>query len=135
MNGTIIDANVMIDVLSNDPTWAAWSSDEILSALTRGPVIINPIVYAEIAAGMESPEELEHHLGDPDIERRPLPWDAAFLAGKAFAAYRRRGGRLRSPMPDFYIGAHAAVERLAVVTRDPRRFTRYFPSVTVLSPG
>lgn len=134
MNGTIIDANVLIDVFDPVEKWHEWSCDAVLLALARGPLVLNPIAYAELSVPFDSPADLDGIIS-PDIERRALPWPAAFLAGKAFQQYRRRGGTRRSPMPDFYIGAHAAVEQLDVLTRDPRRISSYFPTVTVISPG
>jgi predicted nucleic acid-binding protein len=135
MSGTIIDSNVLIDIARYDPDWGDWSTDALGVALSRGPVFINPIVYAELGAAYATLEELEHGLDDPDIQRLDLPWEAAFLAGRAFVDYRRRGGSRRSPMPDFYIGAHAAVDGLDILTRDPRRYAAYFPTVRVVSPS
>jgi predicted nucleic acid-binding protein len=133
VSGTLLDTSVLSDVLDPSSAWNQWSSDALLLALARGPLIINPIVFAEISIPYESPDELAAMI-DPDIERRALPWAAAFLAGKAFQRYRRRGGTRTSPLPDFYIGAHAAVEQLDVLTRDPRRVTSYFHTVNVIAP-
>ena len=133
MNGTLIDTSVLSDVFDSSSEHHEWSSDAVLVAEARGPLIINPIVFAEISIPFASPAELDACL-HPDIDRRPLPWEASFLAGKAFQIYRRRGGTKTSPLSDFYIGAHAAVEGLHVLTRDPRRVTSYFGTVTVISP-
>lgn len=133
MSGTLLDTSVLSDVLDASSERHAWSSDALLMALARGPLVINPIVYSEISIPFVEIEELDGCLG-ADIERRALPWPAAFLAGKAFQRYRQRGGTKTSPLPDFYIGAHAAVEDLHVLTRDPRRITSYFKTVTVISP-
>lgn len=103
-------------------------------ALSRGSLIINPLIYAELAVAVDTIEVLEQVMSDPDIERRPLPWEAAFLAGRCFVEYRRRGGTKRSPLPDFYIGSHAAVEGLDLLTRDPRRYRSYLPQLMIISP-
>ena len=134
MNGTLLDANVLIDVFDPSAASHAWSSEALMVAMSRGPVFINPVVYAELSVPFHEPSDLEMALG-PDIERRDLPWAASFLAGKAFREYRRRGGVRTSPLPDFYVGAHAAVEQLDIITRDPRRVTSYFPRVQVIHPG
>src|SRR5919201_396535 len=105
--GTLVDSNVLLDIFTEDPRWLAWSEAQLAEALDCGPTLINPIVYAEISIRFERIEELEQALPD-EIEREALPWEAAFLAGKCFVEYRR-GGEKRSPLPDFYIGAHAAV--------------------------
>lgn len=99
-----------------------------------GVLIINPIIYAEVSVGFDRIEELDEALPADAFRRDPLPWEAAFLAGKCFLAYRRRGGTRRSPLPDFYIGAHAAVKGLPLLTRDPNRYRTYFPHLTLLSP-
>ncbi len=99
-----------------------------------GMLIINPIIYAEVSVGFERIEELDEVLPADSFRREPLPWEAAFLAGKCFLAYRRQGGTRRSPLPDFFIGAHAAIEGLPLLTRDPRRYRTYFPQLTILAP-
>ncbi len=99
-----------------------------------GPLVLNPIIYAEAAARFERIEDLEAALPGSYFERRPLPWEAAFLAGRSFVAYRRRGGKRRSPLPDFYIGAHALVEGLTLLTRDPARYRTYFPKLRLIAP-
>jgi predicted nucleic acid-binding protein len=109
--GTLVDSNVLLDLFTEDARWADWSEAKLADAFDRGPTLINPIIYAEISIRFASIEELEHAL-PAELEREALPWDAGFLAGKCFVEYRRRGGERRSPLPDFYIGAHAAV-RLA----------------------
>lgn len=133
MTGTLVDTNVIVDVLDPGSPWHEWCSDALLVAMSRGPVCINPIIYAELSVSFAEPRDVDASL-DHDIERRDLPWSAAFLAGKAHQLYRRRGGVKTSPLPDFYIGAHAAVAGLDVLTRDPRRFTSYFRGITVISP-
>jgi predicted nucleic acid-binding protein len=130
----LIDTNVIVDVVSRDPTWFSWSSSALERCAEDGPLAINPIIYAELASGFDRIEELEAMLPEPDWRRLPLPWSAAFLAGRSFLEYRRRGGTRTRTLPDFYIGAHAAVEGLVVVSRDAARFKTYFPRVEVISP-
>ena len=128
MNSTLIDANVLIDLFDDSSEWQGWSDAMLAQCLERGPLVINPIVFAEISLGFSSLEELEDTLPVDFARREALPWDAAFLAGKAFRQYRREGGQRRSPLPDFYIGAHAAVAGHTLLTRDPRRYRHYFPN-------
>jgi predicted nucleic acid-binding protein len=134
MREVLVDSNVLLDVLTEDQRWFDWSSRELARAAGQGPLIINPIVYAETSIRFRRIEDLDEALG-ADFERRALPWAAAFLAGKAFVSYRRRGGARGSPLPDFYIGAHAAVEKLALLTRDPARYRHYFPTVPLTCPA
>jgi predicted nucleic acid-binding protein len=131
--GTLVDSNVLLDLFTEDPRWCDWSETQLVDALDRGATLINPIVYAEISIGFERIEELEQAL-PAELEREVLPWEAAFLAGKCFIEYRRRGGQNRSPLPDFYIGAHAAVTERALLTRDPRRYRSLFPRLELISP-
>lgn len=133
-NGYLIDSNVLLDVLEEDPSWFEWSSRALASAADSGTLVINPIIYAEVSIGLETVEELETLLPKTEFLRAPLPWEAAFLAGKCFLRYRRRGGSKHSPLPDFFIGAHAAVEGLTLVTRDANRYRTYFPSVPLIDP-
>lgn len=133
-NGYLIDSNVLLDVLEEDPSWFDWSSQALAAAADSGTLVINPIIYAEVSIGLETVEELEALLPKTEFLRAPLPWEAAFLAGKCFLRYRRRGGSKRSPLPDFFIGAHAAVEDLALVTRDANRYRTYFPGVHLIDP-
>lgn len=132
--GTLVDTNVVIDVLDPTAEWNEWSSDALLLASARGPLVLNPIIYSELSGPFDEPRELDVALAH-DFERRDLPWKAAFLAGKAFREYRRRGGTKSAPLPDFYIGAHAAVEDLDILIRDARRFLSYFRGIRVISPG
>jgi predicted nucleic acid-binding protein len=132
--GTLIDSNVLIDILARDSTWSAWADEALIEALEDGVVFVNQIVFAEVSPGFPTAEECEWALGVQGIERVPLPWPAAFLAGRAFVAYRRRGGQKLSPLPDFFIGAHAATDRLRLLTRDPRRYRTYFPTVELIAP-
>jgi predicted nucleic acid-binding protein len=130
----LVDSNVLFDVMTNDPAWGQWAADRITHALDDGRLVINPIVYAEVSIGFRLIEELDDALPASEFEREPLPFEAGFLAGKAYVAYRRRGGTRPSPMPDFYIGAHAAVRGYRLLTRDARRYLTYFPGVEVIAP-
>jgi len=131
---TLVDSNVLFDVMTNDPAWGQWSADRITQALDDGRLVINPIVYAQVSIGFGRIEELDDALPASEFEREPLPYEAGFLAGKAYVAYRRRGGSRRSPMPDFYIAAHAAVRGYRLLTRDAKRYLTYFPGVEVIAP-
>lgn len=133
-SGTLVDANVLLDILTEDPTWLAWSLGALAAAAERGPLVINPMIYAEVSVRFSRVEDLEDALPAADYRRASIPWEAAFLAGKAFVSYRRRGGTKSSPLPDFFIGAHAAVEGLALLTRDAGRYRTYFPSVDLTAP-
>jgi len=133
-SGTLVDSNILLDVLTDDRRWADWSADALAAAADQGPLVINPIVYAEVSVRFTKIEDLDEVLGVADFRRDPLPYSAGFLAAKAFAAYRRRGGVRASTLPDFYIGAHAAVAGLALLTRDARRFRTYFPTLDLRAP-
>lgn len=134
MAATLIDSNVLIDVLDRDPQWEAWSHETMVEALEQGALFVNPIIYAEVSVGFSSAEVCDWALSKRWVERIPMPWPAAFLAGKAFLDYRRRGGTKLSPLPDFFIGAHAAIARLRILTRDPGRYRTYFPTVELITP-
>jgi hypothetical protein len=131
---TLVDSNVLVDVLHRDPDWGPWSDEALIEALEEGPVFVNQVVYSEISMGFPTIEECDLALDTQGLERIPLPWPAAFLAGRAFVEYRRRGGTKRSPLPDFFIGAHAAVEGLRLLTRDTSRYRTYFPTVKLIVP-
>ena len=131
---TLVDANVILDILTEDPVWFDWSAEALTTAAEHGPLVINPVVYAEVSVRFSNIEDLDDALPAADYLRAPLPWSAAFLAGKAFTAYRRRGGERRSPLPDFFIGAHAAVDGLDLLTRDAARYRRYFPKLQITAP-
>lgn len=132
--GTLVDANVLLDVVTEDRTWLDWSLSALADAAERGPLLINPVIYAEVSVSFSRVEQLDAALPADDYRRLPIPWAAAFLAGKAFVAYRRRGGSKSSPLPDFFIGAHAAVGELELLTRDTRRYRTYFPTVQLIAP-
>lgn len=133
-DGYLIDSNVLLDVLEDDPRWFEWSSGALASAADQGILVINPVIYAEVSIGFEGIEELERLLPREVFIRSALPWEAAFMAGKCFLQYRRAGGSRRSPLPDFFIGAHAAVEQLTLVTRDVTRYRSYFPTLSLVAP-
>ena len=130
----LVDSNVIIDVLTQDSTWRAWSEAALIDAANRNVIAINPIIYAEIASGFATMAALDLRLGAEEFRRLPLPYEAGFVAGRAFVEYRRRGGLRTSPLPDFYIGAHAAVAGLTLLTRDARRYAGYFPKVELIAP-
>jgi predicted nucleic acid-binding protein len=132
---TLVDSCVLLDVITGDERWADWSAGQIAAAMDSGRVVINPLIYAEVSAGYETVEELDDLLPADDYEREPLPYPAGFAAGKAYLQYRRGGGDKRSPMPDFYIGAHAAVAGYQLLTRDVARYRTYFPTVPIIAPG
>jgi predicted nucleic acid-binding protein len=134
MRPVLVDSNVVLDVAYRDPHWGLWAREAIAEAAALSVLVINPIVYAEISVGYGSIEDLEDVVPTEVFRREPLPYEAAFLAGKSFLAYRRRGGRRTSPLPDFYIGAHAAVRRYRLLTRDVTRYRTYFPTVALITP-
>jgi len=131
---TLVDSNVIFDFLTEDETWFEWSASMLQKSATDGTLAINPIIYAEIGSRYHTVEDLDTDLAAEYFTRAPLPWEAAFLAGKAFAQYKKRGGVKRSTLPDFYIGAHAAVTGMHLLTRDPKRYRTYFPKVRLVSP-
>lgn len=134
MSATLVDSNVIIDVASEDAEWLDWSQWRLTEAAERGAVAINPIIYAEVAAGYDTIEALNDALPPEFYARVPVPWEAAFLAAKAFSRYRRRGGTRTRPLPDFFIGAHAAVAGMTLLTRDARRYRTYFPKLDIIAP-
>lgn len=135
MTTFLVDSNVLIDVATSDPQWFDWSGSALARCADAGRLAINPIIYAEIAAGYDRIEDLDHVLPEEVFHRLPLPWEAGFLAGRCFVEYRRRGGARPAPLPDFYIGAHAAVEAFTLLTRDATRYRTYFPRVALVAPG
>jgi predicted nucleic acid-binding protein len=131
----MVDSNVLLDVVTDDPTWAAWSSQSLERAADDAILLINALIYAEVSVGFDSIEALEQAL-PPDLYRREhLPYEAAFLAGKVFVRYREAGGSRQSPLPDFYIGAHAAVAGYRLLTRDASRYRTYFPTLELIAPA
>ncbi|HEV8239140.1 MAG TPA: type II toxin-antitoxin system VapC family toxin [Thermoanaerobaculia bacterium] len=135
MSTVLVDSNVLLDVLTEDPKWLEWSADALARCADDAALAINPLIYAEVSIGFELRDQLEAALPDHHFRRLPLPWEAAFLAGKCFRAYRQRGGSRRSPLPDFYIGAHALVSGLRLLTRDETRYRTYFPELEIVAPA
>lgn len=131
----LVDSNVILDIFTQDTGWFEWSATALQKAVDDSVAVINPIVYAEVSVYFSEIEELDIALPLDRFRRDPLPWAAAFLAGKAYRIYRRTPGTKRSPIPDFYIGAHAAVAGFRLLTRDPTLYRSYFPTVKLLTPG
>ena len=131
---TIVDTNVLVDFFQQDSPWRSWCDQQIEESRRLGAIVINPIIFAELAAGFPTMELLDAALDPSKFQREELPWEAAFLAGKAYLGYRRSGGDRRSPLPDFYIGAHAAVKAYRLLTRDPARYRTYFPALEIIAP-
>lgn len=134
MRGVLVDSNVLLDVMTEDRRWAGWSSSALARAAEIAPLILNAVIYAEISVRFNRIEDLDAALPAAMFEREEIPFEAAFLAGKAFLAYRRKGGRKSVPLPDFFIGAHAAVAGYRLLTRDARRYRTYFPRIEIVSP-
>lgn len=134
MRSTLVDSNVLIDLFDEDSEWREWSDAMLTRCASQGSLVVNPIVFAEVAAGFDSIDDLEAALPEAYVRREALPWEAAFLAGRAFVQYRRRGGTMSAPLPDFYIGAHAAVAGHTLLTRDARRYRHYFPRLKIVAP-
>lgn len=135
MTPVLVDSNVLLDVVTDDPTWGSWSGTTLARTADEAVLVINALVYAEVSIGFAAIEALEDVLPADLYRREDLPYDAAFLAGKAFLKYRQRGGTKRSPLPDFYIGAHAAVSRYRLLTRDATRYRTYFPKLELIAPA
>jgi len=132
--GVLVDTNILVDIATDDPHWAEWSADALRTAGQASRLMINPIIYAEVSIAFDRIEAVDELLPASLFIREDLPWEAAFLAGKAHLAYRRRGGEKHSTLPDFFIGAHAAVRGYALLSRDKGRFSTYFLSVHLIAP-
>jgi len=130
----LVDTNVVLDLVNDDSDWAEWSESRLIEAATLGPVAINGVIYAELAAGYDSIEDLDEMVGGIGLRVEEIPRDALFLAGKAFLRYRRQGGARTNVLADFFIGAHAAATEMSLLTRDRRRYATYFPSVRLIAP-
>jgi predicted nucleic acid-binding protein len=130
----LVDSNVLLDIATNDPTWSDWSAATLERLGEEAVLVINALVYAEVSIGFPTIEGLEAALPADLFRREHLPYEAAFLAGKCFLVYRRGGGMKRSPLPDLYIGAHAAVSDYRLLTRDAGRYRTYFPRLEVIAP-
>jgi len=129
---TLVDSNVILDVITRDPRWGAWSESALREAAEHSTVAINAIVFAEVSVKFDWIESADAALAD--FAREPFPYEAGYLAGKAFLAYKRRGGAKRSPMPDFYVGAHALIGGMQLLTRDVGRYRTYFPALVIVGP-
>lgn len=134
MKPVLVDTNVLLDIATEDPEWYEWSSEALFDLSEQTVLVINPLIYSEVSIGFKKIEELDEALPPHLYHRAQLPWPAAFLAGKAFYRYRKRGGSRRSPLPDFYIGAHAAIEDMILLTRDKSRYETYFPTLKIIAP-
>ena len=134
MSGLLFDTNVLLDIATTDATWLAWSEEQLRAAAAQGLITINPIIYTELAPAFASQSDLDRWLDPAVFERLPLPYSAGWLAAQAFMKYRKAGGHKSSPLPDFYIGAHAEAEGLTLVTRDAARYRTYFSNVTLITP-
>jgi predicted nucleic acid-binding protein len=130
----IVDTNILVDVVQNDPSWADWSVRQLLAQSQIHELVINQVIYAELSMMYESIDALEAAVATAELRLNALPRPALFLAGKAFLRYRRQGGTKQDVLPDFFIGAHAAVAGCAVLTRDPKRYRAYFPTIDLITP-
>jgi predicted nucleic acid-binding protein len=134
MTAVLVDSNILLDVMTGDPAWRVWSAEALGAAGERFRLVVNPIIFSEVSVRFSDIEGLDEALPKTMFDREPIPYEAAFLAGKAFLAYRRRGGLKRSPLPDFFIGAHAAVAGYQLMTRDAARYRDYFPKLALIAP-
>jgi predicted nucleic acid-binding protein len=135
MSAVLIDSNVLLDLMTEDTDWFAWSVAAVQSAADRFRLVVNPIIYAEVSVRYSRIEHLDAALPREMFDREAIPYEAAFLAGKSFLAYRRLGGTKRSPLPDFFIGAHAAIAGYRLLTRDAARYRTYFPGLPLIAPN
>ena len=131
----LVDSNVLLDIVTEDKKWFAWSSQALQRYSENHILVINPIIYAEVSVSFERIEDLEDVLSPDYFRRDQLPWEAGFLTGKCFRDYRRKGGDKRSPLPDFFIGAHALIAEFPLLTRDITRYRTYFPKLHLIGPG
>ena len=131
---TLVDTNILLDLLTSDPVWADWSLERLNVAGVGGPLLINDIIYAELSSRFDAMETLNEFVSATKLELEPMPKAALFLAAKAFRVYKSRGGRREGVLSDFFIGAQASVLDLPILTRDTRRYRSYFPSVRLISP-
>ncbi|SIO05734.1 hypothetical protein SAMN05443247_01682 [Bradyrhizobium erythrophlei] len=131
---TLVDSNVLLDIFTKTPDWWEWSLVQLEDAALHGPLTINEVIFAETSIRFQNIDDFEAALTDAGITFAPIPRTALFLAGKAFIKYRNSGGVRTGVLPDFFIGAHAAIENLPLLTRDTRRYRNYFPTVTLIAP-
>ncbi|HEB73271.1 MAG TPA: PIN domain-containing protein [Nitrospirae bacterium] len=134
MKEVLVDSNVILDLVTEDKRWCEWSSATLSKLAGERVLVINQVIYAEVSIGFDKIEDLDVALPIDYFRRDPVPWEAAFLAGKSFLRYRKSGGARRSPLPDFFIGAHAAVKGMELLTRDISRYSHYFPKVPIITP-
>jgi len=134
MSAVIVDSNVLLDIFTEDSRWLSWSSDALERIANESRIVINPVIYGEVSIRFERIEELNEALPPAIFEREEIPYEAAFLAGQAYLAYRRQAGTKSSLLPDFYVGAHAAIRSYRILTRDVARYRTYFPKLTLISP-
>ena len=134
MKGVLVDSNIVLDIFLNDPKWADWSESKLDEYAQLGILYINSIVYSEISIGFKRIEDLESAIAKAGLQMLGIPKEALFLAGKAYLKYKKRKGTKRTPLPDFFIGAQAAVQNLDLITRDVSRYQSYFPTVKLISP-
>jgi len=135
VSATLVDSNVLIDLLTRDPMWFDWSYRALVDAGDTSRLVINPVVYAEVSVRYSRIEDLDADLPAEFLEREPLPFAAAFLAGKCHLAYRRSGGSRTMPLPEFFIGAHASVAGHRLLSRDAARYRTYFPALELIAPS
>jgi predicted nucleic acid-binding protein len=134
MSAVIADSNVLLDIFTEDSRWLSWSSNTLERIANESRIVINPVIYGEVSIRFERIEELDEALPPAVFEREDIPYEAAFLAGKAYLAYRRQAGTKSSLLPDFYVGAHAAIRGYRVLTRDVARYRTYFPKLVLIAP-
>ncbi|HEU0156582.1 MAG TPA: type II toxin-antitoxin system VapC family toxin [Stellaceae bacterium] len=135
MTAVLVDSNVLLDLMTEDTRWFTWSARSVAGTADRYRLVINAMVYAEVSVRYSRIEDLDAALPKAMFDREAIPYEAAFLAGKCYLAYRNRGGTRRSPLPDFFIGAHAAVAGYRLLTRDPARYRTYFPRLGLIAPS
>ena len=134
LTDVLVDSNILLDIFTEDEIWFDWSANKLSEIANEALLYINPIIYAEISVRFETIEELEEAIPDEIFRRQALPWEAGFLAGKCFLKYRKRGRVRNSPLPDYYIGAHAAIKKMRLLTRDKNRYSTYFPKLKIIAP-
>jgi len=135
MTAVLVDSNVLLDLMTEDPRWLTWSAEAVKKAADSSRLVVNPVIYGEVSVRYSRIEDLDAALPKEMFDREAIPYEAAFLAGKSFLAYQRRGGVKRAPLPDFFIGAHAAIAGYQLLTRDAARYRTYFPSVSLIAPS
>ena len=131
----LVDTNILLDLFTNDPIWADWSARELRILSAQEALVVNPVVYAELSVGFDRIEDLDAALATAGVDLLESPRAALFLAGQAFQTYRAQGGTRTGVLPDFFIGAHAVVAGMSLLTRDTRRYRSYFPTVVLITPG